>query len=193
VPGLAVELMPVSQLKDARFSPRLESRTDADGRYEIAIVPPGSYYLGSDTWRSGPRGRERTPGPEGLQVFLTDETSARRVMDVGRGNQIDAPDFVLPERLKLAEVSGVVLGVDGQPASGVRVYIRTDSDEFVDLPRPAVTGKDGRFSMTVVAGRRYRLSTEGYEGGRYSHRAELRAIDPAAGAKGLVLQLKPLK
>ena len=193
VSGFAVELQPVSLSRDAGFSPQFESRTDADGRYEISRVPPGAYHLGSDIWRTGTRGRERTRGPEGLQVFLTDETSAPRVVEVGRGNRIEAAAFILPERLALAEVSGVVLGPNGAPASAVKIYVKNDSDEMHDLPPPAITAADGRFSMTVIAGRRYRLTAEGYENGRYSSRAELRGIETADHVKGLVLELKPLR
>ena len=193
VPGLAVELLPLRSLKEASFSPSHESRTGADGRYEIAQVPPGVYHLGTDTWRSGPRGRDRQPGPEGLNLLLKDETSAPRTMEVGRGNRIEAADFVLPERLALVEVSGIVLGTNGAPAAGVQVYVRTDSEEYSDLPPPIVTKQDGRFAMTVIAGRRYRISAEGYEKGRYAFRAERRGIESSESVKGLVLELKPLK
>jgi hypothetical protein len=101
--------------------------------------------------------------------------------------------IVLPERVTLAEVSGAVLSPDGTPARGAKVYVRLDTDESVGLPPPGVTSKDGRFSMTVIAGRQYRVTAEGYENGRYASRAEVRGIDAGEHVKGLKLDLKPLK
>ena len=71
--------------------------------------------------------------------------------------------------------------------------LRLAKATFSDLPSPAVTGKDGRFSAAVIAGRRYRVSAEGYENGRYSSRAEVRGLEIGDSVKGLVLELKPLK
>ena len=193
VPGFAVELVPVSAPSGVGFSADQRSRTDGEGRYEIARVRPGVYHLGSDTWRSGPRGPQRQQGPAGLRLLLTDETTSPRVMEVGRGNRVEAADFVLPEQVKLSQVGGLVLGTNGAPATGVQVYVRLDADDISDLPSPAVTAKDGRFSVTVIAGRRYRVSAEGYEKGRYASHAEVRGIDAGDAVKGLVLELMPVK
>lgn len=191
VPGFAVELKPVATPRDSPFLPHLKARTDAEGRYEISKVSPAEYYLGSDTWRSGPQGPDLRPGPVGVQAFLTDESSAPRVFDVGPGARIEAPDFVVPERFKLAEISGVVLGAKGAPVAGARVSAWVDADGAMDGPSSVTTDEAGRFTIAVIAGRRYRVVASLYDNQRNLSEADLRGLAVGAPLKGLVLELKP--
>jgi 5-hydroxyisourate hydrolase-like protein (transthyretin family) len=186
VPGIAVALVAATAPNRSAFNSSLQVRTDGEGRYEISRVPSGVYRLSFDSWRSD---RDR---PEVRRSILQDASSAF-TLQVPRGERITAPDLLLPAALQLVQVSGVVLNPAGGPATGAKVYLKNDSNSSYPLPPGAKTDKDGRFLMTVFAGRRYRLEAEGYADGRYSSRAELPGFEAKDDLKSLTIQLKPLK
>ena len=191
VPGFAVELKPVATPKDSPFMPHLRTRTDAAGQYEISKVPPAAYYVGSDLWRSGPQGPDLRAGPVGLEALLMDESSAPRVIEVGHGMKTGAPDFVVPERIKLAEIRGVVFDANGTPAAGAQVSMWVDADGALDGSVSVQTDETGRFTMTAIAGRKYRLVASFYDAGRNLSEVDLRALEVGGCIKNLVLELKP--
>jgi 5-hydroxyisourate hydrolase-like protein (transthyretin family) len=186
VPGLAVGLIAAATGDRAAFDAALQVRTDAEGRYEISRIPDGVYHVSFDSWRAE---RDRAD----VRRAIMEEAASSFALQVSRGERVAAADLVLPRGLALVEVSGIVLGPTGAPATEVRVYLKADSNSYYPLPPEARTDKDGRFVTTVIAGRRYRLSAEGYEKGRYASRAELAGFEAKDDLKGLTIQLKPLE
>jgi hypothetical protein len=62
----------------------------------------------------------------------------------------------------LVTLRGTVLGVDGRPVAGARVYVEVPVEEGAGrlVGKPATTGPDGRFAVTVGDEDRYRLIGE---------------------------------
>lgn len=105
------------------------TKTDARGCYELRL----------------PAGKNRVyfQGGEGYSYSNTPDTN--REIEVKDGQVTDGVDFVLKPPLR---ARGVVLGLDGQPAAGVRVRVslRWDSPFETGLISP-----DGKFDLPVAA------------------------------------------
>jgi hypothetical protein len=71
-------------------------------------------------------------------------------------------DLVVPMAVGLVTLRGTVLGVDGRPVAGARVYVEVPVEEGADrlVGQPAPTGPDGRFAVTVGDEARCRLIGE---------------------------------
>ena len=141
-------------------SSRLEQSalTRDDGAYQIVKLPPGRYRLAINAdsdFRGRPyRAPTYHPGVAGMHEAT--------VIDLAGGQQITVDDLVVPMAVGLVTLRGTVLGVDGRPVAGARVYVEVPSAQGSDrlVGQPAPTGPDGRFAVTVGDEDRYRLIGE---------------------------------
>lgn len=146
--GIRVTAEPSTSFSFNRFDPRSAS-TDADGRYELGDLDPGTYAL-----RVGSRGWGRGGGStgdgfgvalvEGIEVNTTSVTAG---VDV----QLSSPGRVV----------GVVVGRDGAPVAGATIFVRESSGRPVDAISTVRSGADGRFAYSRVNPGSYVVSARG--------------------------------
>jgi len=115
-----------------RFQRRLGARTDAEGRYEVAGVPPG----------------RRT-----LSAFHPEHVRAVRELEITLGES--RLDFRLERGY---EVRGRVLDTAGAPVPGARVSLVTDARIWTS--RGEASGEDGSFTLAGVEAGTYRARAE---------------------------------
>jgi hypothetical protein len=123
--------------------------TKDDGTFRIEKVPPGPFVVTvelpvDDTLGDTPSGGA-VPGVRGV---------------LGRGERRALELLRLPDRVRIARLVGTVLGADGSPAAGARVFLKTDTDSGHIVGEPAVTDSLGRFVIAVVEDEGYRVFAE---------------------------------
>jgi hypothetical protein len=155
VPNLAVELIDIDprQLAEAP----LRGNTDLAGRFRISGVRPGAYLERTAI------AYDRFPGGVELRyVFLggTTMSSARRV-EVKGGLQVAVGDLALPRTVRIAQITGTVVRVDGRPAPNSRVRTKADFDGPQFGWTTLDTNSHGRFVFALVVGMPYRIVAEG--------------------------------
>jgi hypothetical protein len=151
IAGISVDAVYSERLSSTFVGATSRALTDADGRYDIGRLPAGEYVIGLDI-HSERDSREQ-------QVFLPgtrDSASARRVPLVQSG-RVTVPDFVLPPELSTTRLEGVVQDARGGAVPGASVLLFKGTDVAAG---PVTADDTGRFSITVLAGRPYRLRAE---------------------------------
>jgi carboxypeptidase family protein len=156
--GEAIEDIPVGlhylHLIDGRKRWDLgrETRTDEQGGFRIANLPPGSYYLTAGPHRQDfifGGGRRSTPARGYPQVFYpagTDLASASSLV-VAPGQRVQADLLLKLENFY--EVSGTVSGYP--PDSGVNIIFVNQSGDHLSFPTPFDPGT-GEFHTRIPAG-----------------------------------------
>jgi hypothetical protein len=160
LPGVTIDLTVPTGL-DQQYGPeRLRVLSDREGKYKLTHVPPGTFVVAINTERNRdgdlPQPRVFHPGVEML-------AGATRVALTG-GQRVELPDFVLPSHVAYTTVEGIVLGPDGGPVTGARVYLKGPSDSDYILGTPALTDGNGRFILAAINGQSYRLFAERVSG-----------------------------
>jgi hypothetical protein len=154
VPNLTVELIDGEHWDYAPS--RKRGITDASGRYSITGIRPGSYmpavvigYAANDV-----DVMPRYQFADGHTV----KDAARRETVAG-GTERAATDLILPDSVRVNQVEGVVVHVDGRPAAGVAVRMKATAGG--SFPWNTIrTGARGAFSFALVVGMQYRLVAE---------------------------------
>jgi hypothetical protein len=188
VPAFGLELIPVSSATAPNFYPSFQIRSDAHGLFEFSRVPPGVYHVGYDTRR------DKGTDVVGPRVLLASGDGAPRTIEIVLGGRVKLEDLPLPAGVKLARVSGVVTDQAGGLVAGARVYVQHGGSEFALIGPGATTERDGRFGMTIIADRLYRLVAEGYDAdGRYVFRAEGPVFTATADVSSATLVLRPIR
>ncbi len=146
--GIRVTAEPSTSFSFNRFDPR-SAATDADGRYELDDLDPGTYALrvGSRGWGRGAGSTGEAFGVavvEGVEVTATSMTGGVNV-------QLSSPGRVI----------GLVVGKDGEPLAGATVFVREASGRPVDAISTVRSGSDGRFSYSRVNPGTYVVSARG--------------------------------
>lgn len=181
VPNFALELMPEEALSLSYFSSSFRTRTDQNGAYEFTKIPPGVYHVGFDTTKEPRQPANRT-------LFPTNEVAPAKI-EVPKGLSVAGPDERLPASVEVIRVLGVVQKADGTPAANVSVYVKADSTSFSSIGPSFNTDLSGRFVVSLIAGRRYRLSAELRDGNRYA-RAETAGFTVSSDLPPLTLVVR---
>jgi hypothetical protein len=151
IPNVTVEMLQDRQPAGSR----LRGITDRQGRYEVAGLEPGSYVPAvASAWvRTDHRAVEsRFLFPGGATLI----DGVQPIKIEGGGNQSVA-DIVVPDAVRIAQVSGVVVHANGRPAAGVKVRTKADFDGE-HLPWTTIrTDPRGRFTFAMAVGTRYRI------------------------------------
>jgi hypothetical protein len=155
VPNLTVELI-AADTWDVPGS-RLRGVTDLSGRYSISGVVPGSYVVGVVA------GSKREPDGFDPQYLFAGgaitKTRARRV-EVRGGRERAVGDLTLPRGVRIVQIRGIVVDMNGRPAAGVKVRTKADFDDS-SFPWTTIrTDTRGEFSFALAEGLRHRLVAE---------------------------------
>ena len=142
--GVRVEIAPSAAPEEPlRWIFHLPS--DANGRFELADIQPGSYVVGV-----------------GLEHARDATVYARTVLppiEVGRGNRVDAGVLRLPEPSRRYELKGVAVDATGVPVAGAFVVLRSRG---LQLTEPVKTGIGGGFTIPVFEGQTYTVDVYDY-------------------------------
>ena len=113
------------------------------------------------------------------------------MIELAGGQQVTVDDLVVPMTVGLVTLRGKVLGVDGRPVAGARVYAAVPMEEGADrlVGQPAPTGHDGRFVVTVGDEARYRLVGELRTPGSFLKGEAV--VDMADAAAPVMIRLTP--
>jgi hypothetical protein len=134
----------------------LYAHTDAEGRFEFKLVPPGDYLLGVRLL--GSHGAELAPYPRTYYPGVTTKAQAA-VVSVREGEQVRELELRLPPRLAEYAVEGFVVWTDGRPAPVANVY--ASLEEEGERPSHAASPRAderGRFTLKVYEGLSYKVS-----------------------------------
>jgi hypothetical protein len=154
------------------------ARSDQLGRFVFEQLAPGRYVVGLNL-----EGGVQSNSPF-VPVMATVPGGGRDLIDLLLGGQRQLLPIVARVADRLAQ-TGRVLAADGRPAAGLRVFAcalgeSSGVGERVD----GVTDADGRFSLSLAAGQRYRLNVGPAAGP--DAREEI-----VAGANDVTLTLRP--
>lgn len=152
LPFMSVELVPAKEVLSEWLWSATRTLTDARGHFEFSRIDPGQYALGLTLTRDKTRGHDLVvwldPSGGGQPVAVTVASEAR----------LDAGVFRLPPGVSTVPVYGVVVDSGGKAVRGAEVRFLAADPNVSMLGAPAVTDKDGHFSLSVVTGRSYRVS-----------------------------------
>jgi hypothetical protein len=179
VRNLTVELISVDGFDFA--SSRLRGFTDEGGRFTVSGVESGSYVagiaIGHDQTRDGIE-------PRYLFAGGTTTKGAALRLQVDGGSQRAVGDLVLPQTVRVAQVTGLVVHSNGLPAADIKVRAKADFDEGDFAWTTIRTDSRGRFSFGLVMGMLYRIVAESAAAGA---RQDAVAIDPSQPLRTLRL------
>jgi hypothetical protein len=130
--------------------PQAHAVSGEDGTFTLVHLPQAEYTLVA----TSARGRIYFPG-----VARESDTARLRI---ARGRQPEIPDFVLDTADALT-IRGVVRGSDGAPVPGAQVHVGVDDGTFA-AAGAATSDAEGRFTIAVAAGGRYRIGASLTEG-----------------------------
>jgi 5-hydroxyisourate hydrolase-like protein (transthyretin family) len=133
----------------------LYAHTDAAGRFEFKLVPPGDYLFGVRLL--GSYGAEPTPYPRTYYPGVTSKAQAT-VVSVREGEQVRELELRLLPRLAEYAVDGLVVWADGRPAPGVNVYVSLEEEGEPSSHTSLRADERGRFTLKVYEGLSYKVS-----------------------------------
>lgn len=157
-------------------SPGRVAQTNDLGQFRIYGLPPGDYYV-SATLRgglemmeteltmlsgastgAGPTASAPKSGYSATYYPGTPNVAEAQRITLAAGQESSSADFALVA-VKLAKVSGIVIGSDGKPLEGAAVSVAPSNREFGGLmaQQSARSSKDGSFTLNSVAPGDYSL------------------------------------
>ena len=161
VPGLPLDLVvPANMNKRGGGSNRIQAWSTANGAFELHLVPPGEYLLGTYPI-DGVDGRLTFPRAFYPGVI---EPGAADTVIVSAGERVQLQDFVVPETIKLVTVKGTVVDAEGQPVHDASIVLRDDTEGPNVIGPRLMAGNDGGFTFSLVHGARYELVVTRYIG-----------------------------
>jgi Carboxypeptidase regulatory-like domain len=151
-------------------SPGRVAQTNDLGHFRIYGLPPGDYYVsatlrtgglemvevelmaGTAAWNSaGPTASAPKSGYSSTYYPGTPNIAEAQRITLAAGQESPSADFALVA-VRLAKVSGIVIGSDGKPLEGAAVSTVPANREFGGLmmQNSARTAKDGSFTLPSV-------------------------------------------
>ena len=129
--------------------------TKNKGWYEFDGLLPGQYLLGVGI---ADVPAKHTPYPKTYYPNTSDRTQAR-IFTLEKGQKLKDIDFHLPPKLLDVTVSGLIVDASGKPVVEAKVDVidQENPKEFVFGYDEAKTDNQGRFTLRLFKGRRYRL------------------------------------
>jgi protocatechuate 3,4-dioxygenase beta subunit len=161
-------------------APGRVAQTNDLGQFRLYGLPPGDYYI-SATLRSGqelmavemamaarlggdvpagPSGSNPTSGYAPTYFPGTPSVGDAQRITLAVGQEIGNADFALMP-VRLARISGIVLGSEGKPLAGAMVTLAPNNrtEMAFGLQNSARTNSDGAFTISNVAPGDYQLQT----------------------------------
>lgn len=155
VPFMSVEMAVDHQLQESLFSASKRTLTDVEGRFEFKRLEAGTYTPGLTLHRSTRDGVD-------LAVWLRNVASGPLPIRtaVEAEGRVDLGDVRLPPGVSTMIITGVVETSDGKPVAGAQVRFGDPGPYFRTSGEPVVTDDAGRFALSAIAGRTYRLTAD---------------------------------
>jgi hypothetical protein len=154
VPFMSVDLVPAGTAPSDRGWSAEQALTDARGRFEFMRIDPGEYAPGLTLTHDKARGQN-------FEVWLGPDGSGRPVsVRVAPEARLELGDIRLPSGVATISLPGVVVDADGRPVQGASVKFMPANPDSYLVVAPVLTGTDGSFVLSVIAGRAYRISAE---------------------------------
>jgi hypothetical protein len=144
------------------------AQTNDLGQFRIYGLPPGEYFVSasirgsalemmdlevmmSGAVQGGPTASTPKSGYAATYYPGTPNVSEAQRIAIGVGQEVTSADFGLVP-VRLARVSGIVIGSDGKPLEGAMITAAPASRDFSAPigPGGARTGKDGSFTLNSV-------------------------------------------
>ena len=179
--NLTVEIVRVDGF-DSAFS-RLRAMTDATGRFLVTNLPIGTYRTGLVI------GSHNDTEPRFLFIGGTPDAAGTPRFEIEGGETRTLGTLKIPTYVRIANVRGTVMRLDGQPASGVKVRVKVDSDGRGFPWTTISTDNRGRFSFALPIGTRYRLVAEPWDEALRKDRQAVIKFDPSKDLAPLRLTL----
>lgn len=153
VADLSVDALTSWEAFGAQYRKIERAMTDALGGFEIGHLPPAEYAVGIDLDAPDSAAQYR------LFFSSADSAGPARFL-VPLEQRIWSREFILPDSVQVARLSGVVQDANGQLVPGASVYVKPTggSTRLIGLRR--VTDPSGAFKVALLAGREYRLLAE---------------------------------
>ncbi|HEY0082456.1 MAG TPA: hypothetical protein VGB61_06680 [Pyrinomonadaceae bacterium] len=165
----------------------LYAHTDAEGRFEFKLVPPGDYVLGVRLLDSS--GSELPPYPRTYYPGVMSKAQAS-VVSVKEGEKVRELELRLPPRLAAYAVDGLVVWADGRPAPGVNVYAFLEEEGERSSHASLRADERGRFTLKVYEGLSYKVSAHPPDAtGANAHSGWVEVPPPGAQPVKLVLPI----
>jgi len=183
--GVMVEAVPTKPRYDNDLPSAADSvTTDGSGRFELRRLATGDYYLGVSLSRTptleSPYTRWFYPG--------TEDPAGAGIVHVSEKPEALRFDLTLPEPQHDRVITGTVFWPDGRFAEGIRISLEDPRWPWLTGNVSTATDKQGRFTVHVLDGTRYRIHASSFSnGGPIS--AEPLPVEPGAKAPELKLVL----
>ncbi len=150
-------------------SPGRVAQTNDLGQFRIYGLPPGDYYVsgtlrgplemmdmelmafGGASAGAGPTASAPKSGYSSTYYPGTPNVAEAQRITLAPGQESPSADFALVA-VRLAKVSGIVIGSDGKPLEGSQISVVPSNREFGGLlgQNSARSGKDGSFTLNSV-------------------------------------------
>lgn len=158
LPGVTLELQPVSGDAHKYFKYKMITRTQSDGKFEFTDVPPETYVIAVN-----PEGKITSVMPFG--IFYSPGKKAREEAartTIGPGDRLEYLTITAPELAETVTISGTVTYEDGKPAAGRRIKFFSEDSAWwrrrdvgpVDPDVKTESDVKGRFTLKVLKGQK---------------------------------------
>jgi hypothetical protein len=150
IAGLTVAHVQVGRTAGQRTGQK-RTLTRDDGTFRIERLPPGPFVVAVEL----PVG---DLDPDGADALALAELAKHGAL--GEGERLALGRWSLPASVRMTRLEGTVHTVDGAPASGARVFLKSATESGRILGEPAVADSLGRFLIAALDESRYQVFAE---------------------------------